>query len=66
MKQFDEIEVEQGSISADPARLCGNRNKLFKTFMIIYLEIQIKLNSFLEVKYHQNEFKNKKINKPLN
>lgn len=48
MKRFDETEVEQENISADPATLCGN-NKLFKTFMMINLEIQIKMNSFLEV-----------------
>ena len=39
MKRFDETEVEQGNISADPATLCGNKNKLFKTFMIVNLEI---------------------------
>lgn len=36
MKQFDEIEVEhEKNISADPATLCGNKNKFLKTFMII-------------------------------
>lgn len=39
MKQSDEIKIEQGDINVDPTTLYGNRDILFKTFMIINLEI---------------------------
>lgn len=51
MKWSDEIKIEQGHINADPTTLYGNRDILFKTFMIINLEIQIK-NEQLPRKSH--------------
>ena len=63
MKQSDEIKIEQGDISADPATLYGNRDILFKTFMIINLEIQIKNEQLPRESILPNGLKNKKINK---
>lgn len=41
MKQFDEIEVEhEKNISADPATLCGNKNKFLKNIYDNKLEIK--------------------------